>query len=413
MSEAGSVLRKKLRPRQPSRGRSHKFLDGFAEEMIRRAAKAAHNLDVAVPEFSVDQVERKEAIAAIQEPSLMFYLMTDDERLGLITLDGTVVDALIEQQTLGRVAKAPRGERSVTALDAKLSEAFAKTTLKQMESFLKVPNAPAVLKGYTLGNREDDKAAMTIALEEDHYDILGVSVDLGPGIKTGKVQLWFPAVSETSLALSGGGEVSEELMEIAKELIVPCAACLPPIQVPAKLLVSLEIGAVIPLPRDAMGEVGLKDAKDRSFAIGKLGQLNGLRALRVTQVRGRGQTKGDPASLQGIGEGLNLDPMDANSFGQDANSLPVGEPALAAPMPEMTELPDGLSPEPGLPELPVGDLPEIGAAEGGLPDIGASEGGLPDIGVSEGGLPEMAAAPLDMDFSTNTAEIDLSELEGE
>jgi len=286
LSEPKSVLRKKLRPRAPSRAPCHAPLERHADEIFRRTAKIGFALNVEIPQISVLRVNTADALETIPKIAVAMMLTSADGEYGLCVIDGELNDGLIEQQTLGRIAKAGRGERVVTQIDAALCEGFVRKILENLDTDLAaIPQASSVI-GYVCDKAQFDREELALSLTADQMDILKVTIDMGPDIKTGHVEFWFPA---KGAIISADGMVSNpvgpKLMQHVLDVEVRVNAMLDPVPISLGKMLDLKIGDVVEIPREALVSARIMDNRGVLVTRARLGQLNGRRAARIKGIK--------------------------------------------------------------------------------------------------------------------------------
>ena len=324
MDDPGSVLRKKLRPKPATQGKCHAVLRAQAADAFRRAAKSCHGIDLSVEHLEVTRIAKPAMLDGLPEIALLVSLNGAEDARGLMMFDGAMIDALIEQQTLGRVAKSARVDRPVTAIDASLSRPFMEAALSALDAnFEGAPEAQPV-SGFEIATQITDRAALDLDLEATEFDHLCARLDLGPGLKTGQVDLFYP-VRETALPATARGANPEA--RAAMKAILPHAkakltASLPPMALGLRELTRLEVGSIIPVSKDVMGQARLSDSRGRVFSTARLGQLNGARAVMIS-MEGRPEAEAPPPVPE---------PKPVESPGYDVKAVePAAGAALEAP----------------------------------------------------------------------------------
>jgi hypothetical protein len=279
VSSTGDLLRKKLRPRVAAQGASVSWWGAEADRLMRDLFKTSFDVDVVLREVTGVQLSAEAALQGMEPVSLPFLLGMPGEARGLFTMDGALIDAVIELQMLGKVMGMERLDRPITAIDAGLSEVFVRAALAAFKA------GPAGLSGLTTLGPQQDRAALRLALGEGRYDVLRAQIDLGPGIKTGVCSIWLPAEPARVIATPRKA-ASGAMKAVLDRCKVDLTAQISGIDVSALALARLTQGSLLPLPMSAISEVELRDCTDAPFAQARLGRLHGARALRITQMQG-------------------------------------------------------------------------------------------------------------------------------
>ena len=271
-----------VRPSKPKRGASHVLLEDIADALFRGPAKAGHGIDLLVRDAQAQSFPQTKALARLPDIAVPHVLEGPDGATGLLVFDGVMVDALIEQQTLGRISAAPRVDRPVTAIDAALSSGFAASVVAKLAEICADRRDASALAGFVCGASQTDRAALSLAMSDKAYDVLRMSVDLGPGLKTGQVLLLFPALAVE--VKPKPKQVNPAMVAILQDTALKLEAFLPSVQLPVRTLLGLEPGALIPLPDGILSRTQLRDRRKTLLGKGRLGQSNGHRAIRLEGV---------------------------------------------------------------------------------------------------------------------------------
>ena len=291
MSSTGDILRKKLRPRRGVQGVALAWWVAEADRLMRDLFKTSFDVDVALGDVGGTQMPAAEALDAMPPVTLPFLLGTAQGGRGLFTIDGALIDALIELQMLGKVMGMARLDRPITAIDAGLSEVFVRASLEAFKA------GPAGMSGLTTLGPQQDRAALRLALGEGRFDMLRAQIDLGPGIKTGACTIWVPAETARPVA-KAAKPASAAMRAVLDRCKVELMAQVDGVEVSALALARLAQGSLLPLPARAISDVALRDCTGAQFASARLGRLHGARAVRITQMQGGGVVDGPPGPAQ-------------------------------------------------------------------------------------------------------------------
>ncbi len=313
-----------------------------------------------VVEVEVSRIRTEVALENLPEIAVRLMLSTADGDLGLCVINGELNDGLIEQQTLGRIAKAPRGDRAVTEIDAALCEGFVRTVLSIMETELAAtPQASAVL-GFVCDKPNFDLEDLTLMLVAEHMDVMRVTLDLGPGIKTGKIEFWFPA---NGVITSADGVVSNpvgpKLRNHVLDVEVNVNAMLDPVPISLGKMLDLKVGDIMEIPREALVSARIMDQRGVLVTRARLGQLNGRRAARITSFKPKSSV---------------LDTSDPTAGAMDEGMIvpnPIGQ--------DIPAFDDPAAPELATPDI---DMPAMAAPDIDMPDMASADFEMPEMGVA-------------------------------
>lgn len=290
---------------------------------------------------------------------------------GAIKLDLQFVMALIEVQLMGEVRQGEAKPRPFTPTDAAivqpLMDAVLDSYAEQVNACERVPNAAR----FRFGDRVENGRALALALWAPDYDLYRLSVDFGPGAKTGMMELILPEPPPVpEVETPGGNTLARKLEENAMNAPVMLDAVLAPVRLPLREICRWAPGTVLKLSPDTVTGARVIGAKGHKVAPARLGQLNGFRAVRMVlksdaeePSRDRSPEASSAAALEG--------PDTSGQGRAELSGDPIGLDALSdfpdPPAPGDAGDDIGL-PEPGgLADLP--DLPSLDGDAGGLPDL--------------------------------------------
>lgn len=273
-----------VRPQKPKRGASHVLLEDIADTLFRGPAKTGHGIDLLVRDAQAECLPQVKALERIPEIAVPHMLERTDGAAGLIVFDGALVDALIEQQTLGRISAAPRVARPVTSIDAALSSGFATSVVGKLAALCVERRDASALSGFEYGKPQTDRAALSLAMAEKAYDVLRLTLDLGLGLKSGQALLMFPAIATAEQQTPR--KINPAMVALLQDAPLRLDAVLPSVRLPVKTLLGLAPDSVITLPDDILGRAQLRVGRQPVLLKGRVGQLNGRRAIRLDAAPG-------------------------------------------------------------------------------------------------------------------------------
>lgn len=311
---------------------------------------------------------------------------------GLIVLHPALTDALVEVQTIGRVDGPARAARRPTRIDAALAQPFGRALIEQITRILPAvsedPRPGALRAGSFIAGPE----SLELMLTAPQYLRLDLDLTLGDGARPASVTIILPIdaapLPQAGIDLDPEAEWKDRIRAVAQDAPVLLQAVLPPMRLPLSRLLTMKVGDLIPLDPQALSQVtlhggasgittpGRKRMPRGASCTGRLGQLNGRRALKLTALPGERATPGDADATSdpgGFGGHLAAAPAAGPSGGHSptadlpdtALDLGLGD-AAAAPtldttgdlgqLPDLPDLP-ALDDLPALPDIP--DLPDL------------------------------------------------------
>lgn len=300
---------------------------------------------------------------ALQERSLLAVIEGPGEALGLIALPPATLSALIEVQTMGRLAPTPPPARKPTRTDAAMTAGLVDGFLTGFEAALSECDEIIWAGGFRYASFLDDPRPLGLLLEDVAYRVFEVRLVLGAG-RQGGFLLALPATGrgpgpcrQTAAAAAGseagppaalaeGAAWPEQMERVVMGAQAVLEAVLHRATLPLQAVLSFQPGLMIPLPMAALEQLSIEGAGRRIVARGRLGQNRGFRAVRLT-VEGAEVGASDPVAAAPAA----------------APPRPVGAPApqRGTPMPIRSPL---IPPAVSVP--PIG-LPEDGEDLPGMP----------------------------------------------
>ncbi|QFT93391.1 flagellar motor switch protein FliM [Roseovarius sp. THAF9] len=346
------------------------------------AAQFELPLVVRMVEHESVALTRVEALAG--DDGLLILLDGLEGPPGAIKLDLQFVMALIEVQLMGEVRQGEAKSRPFTPTDAAivqpLMDAVLDSYAEQVNACDTVPDAAR----FRFGDRVENGRALALALWAPDYDLYRLSVDFGPGAKTGMMELILPEPPPVpEVETPGGNTLARKLEENAMNAPVMLDAVLAPVRLPLREICRWAPGTVLKLSPETVTDARVIGAKGHKVAPARLGQLNGFRAVRMVlksdsedSPRDRTPEAHGAAALEGPGMG-----------GQGKADL-SGDPMGLDALPDIPDLP---------PPGDAGDGPDL-PGPGGMADLPD----LPSLDDEAGGLPDLPGMGMDADGDGDT-----------
>ena len=434
-AEAGSgkqgVLARKLAATKEGVGALSSSLT--LKALRRSVARAAADLcDLPITVLAARQANRvpEDLAQSLSDTDLLVVLDCPHGRMGAASMDAATVTALIQQQTMGAVIGKPPDARNYTQTDAAMTAEFLERTFAKAVSMLEGQADQAFFSGYRFGARVENVRSLVLGMEADDYRVIELNLDLSCGAMQGVMKLILPEptadeLQDNQCGSGQGPSLGANMGAIRAEL----SAVLCKMRVPLNEFANLKVGDTLQLDQAYLYETDLLSIGGRSIAQGRLGQMNGSRAVRLNQsgTRMAGDAdNGDAAFSDGAGmEGHAETPpmigMGVADQGLQDLSGEMGLPALdAAPALDAGgfDATGGLGEDlGGLMDDPMGGGLDGGMDPAALPALGdgglSMDGGLGMDGL-EGGLPDLPELPVgDLGgFDPGDAAMEISELAG-
>lgn len=407
-----SVLARKLAfAREGTSGISSSATLKVLRRSLARAAADLCELPVAVIAARQVNCIPEDLGRHLSDDNLLVVLDGPNGRIGAASLDAPTVTALIQQQTMGQVmGKAPT-ERHYTSTDAAMTADFIDRAFAKAVTMLEGQPDLNLFEGFRFGARIEDVRSLMLGLEAEDYRVIELTLDLSCGAMQGAITLILPEPTVAEDGQSDGMDFGPSLGNTMGSMRVELTAVLCKMQVPLSTFSSLQIGDLIPLDQAFLYETDLVSISGQSISGGRLGQINGARAVRLNEARTKlvGDSAADSLAFSseigpeilvgqvdepqtidlGIAAQTLQDPMDSFGAGPMGGDLPMGD-------------------------LPMGDLPMAGMGDLALDGLasGVDNLGAADLGGDTSDL--LGAGPMGGlgDFNPDDAMAEISELAG-
>jgi len=350
-----SPLKRRLAPPRPVRGVGDGAVEALLRVEVPRAADQLLAMQADVQAVTISTMEHSGVIAALGRHDLICMMTRDASDVGLLVVDISLLTALVEIQTLGQVTSVPAKERVPTRTDAVVVSDMLD---KWMADIVRVAAEAGLAQdvpfsGFVRERGIMDLRAVELTLDPGKYRSMRITMALGGDAKIGVVTFFVPAVGGATKA-SSDGTLGARLRPLLMDAPAGMQAILTRFNHPLERVLALRVGDVLPINPHCLTQMQLEVTQDVPIAQGRLGQVNGFRAVRLTGVGGDDGKAATPlfgTSLAGRGAG------------EPAEMLPAND--AVAELGAITEVPDmpDVSGFPDIPDLP--DLPDIGA----LPDL--------------------------------------------
>lgn len=359
---------------------------------LARAAKELCELPLAVLAARQANLRPEDLGAHLSDDQLLMVLDGPEGRLGAVTMDAATVTALIQRQTIGVVMGMGGSQRNYTSTDAAMCSEFIEDSLDKVTGMLDGHSDRISFEGYRFGARIADVRSLLLAMEAETYRAFDLTLDLDAGKLQGKMGIILPDPSTFETKDGEGGLLSLSLGSNMGVMRAEMSAVLCRFRLPLSEFTSLKEGDVVPLDSAFLYETELVGINGQTIASGRLGQLNGARAIRLNVGIEGASASGEPPAFSSDMAGSALPAPDmmggAEPMGMDIAANTLQDPAGLPPMgdlPAMNELP-AMDELPAMGDMPaMGDLPPLGdLPEGGGELLGAGLDGFnPDDALAE------------------------------
>ncbi|MFU8776948.1 MAG: FliM/FliN family flagellar motor switch protein [Roseovarius sp.] len=253
---------------------------------LARAAAALFDLGLTVATVEQMRVPLSEVGRILDDDGLLVLLEGASGARGALCLDPQLLAGLIEVQTTGAVRPGVARPRVATRTDAAMVAPLIDAVMAEFDIQLAEDPATPPPRCFAFGDLVEDTRGLSLLLVAPDFDLLRLTVDLGPGAKTGRLDLLLPLMPAPVRTASGKAtrakmEGPAHLEQVVSQAPVVLDAVMARLRLPLRDVLAFKPGDLLPIPRDALGDTQLVGTRGHIVAVAQLGQMNGARALRL------------------------------------------------------------------------------------------------------------------------------------
>ncbi len=294
--QRGAVLRRKLRTAQvaeapPPRPGPERMI-GLA---IAKAAQDRLGLELDARSMVETRASLAELPELIEDMSLLLMIEGPRDAMGLISVPGSTLSAILEIQTMGKIGRTTPPPRKPTRMDAAMTVELIDAILAGIDAGLAGTQDAVWATGFRYASCLDDTRPIGLLMEDVSYRVW--TMQLGIGAKAtreggllwivpeeGRAQRSLPVEQKTDpvAAPPPDPEWARRMERAVMGTQTTLEAILHRVSLPLSVVMGLRPGMDIPLPDNALSHLHL-EADGRAVATVKLGQVRGMRAVRLTQ----------------------------------------------------------------------------------------------------------------------------------
>ena len=250
---------------------------------LTRAAQRRSRLVITVLGITQEVVPLADLLRLIEADLLLIGLDGDCGLAGLAGIDTQTRAAVIEMQTMGKLRSEAAAARPVTATDLALVLPLLTGFLEELAQTSVATPLAGWVDGYLPGRRLPDLRAAGLALPESRYRLVRLTLDLGAGERQGSIVLALPesrTVADTP-APDPAQDWTRAFQTALGAAPADLHAVLHRMRLPLRSIEAFSVGQVLALPGVAVTSVSIEGPDGRRIAQARLGQLAGLRAVRL------------------------------------------------------------------------------------------------------------------------------------
>lgn len=296
-------------------------------------------------------------------PALLMALDGPSGRRAAAVFDPVLVGGLIQQQTMGRVMpETDGGARSLTATDAAICAPFLDALLERAALLPETDADRQLLQGYRFGTRAEDARILQMTLEAPEYQVVHITVDIAAGTRQGQIILCIPMMANVCAEtdpiadpeVAGiGRRQHRSLNETVMALHIDLNVALARLSMPLSAVSALAPGDVLELGVTSFDQSRVLTMAGHGVGRGTLGQIDGVRALRVDHQkitvttpkrRASDRAELDLPEVSGDGTGTRIGDSEVTVTlvepSVELTDLPPQEPSTSPDLAATPDLPD-------------------------------------------------------------------------
>lgn len=259
---------------------------------LARAAQDQARLPFVVDGALLRPTTLAEVVEIIPEQALIALLdRADGAGSAVFVMSQPVMAGLIEAITTGLLGSAPAAPRRPTRTDAAILARFMDAALA---------GSGALAEGWRYAAHLAEARPLGLLLEEGDYTLWQGEARLGTGGRGGPIWLVLPARPAEPAAppQAEGDDFAQDLSTRIGEAEARLDAVLARTALTLSQIMALMPGDMLPLGTATLDSVRLTGVDGRVIGEGRLGQMRGMRALRLSQDL-RGDGADPPARIAG------------------------------------------------------------------------------------------------------------------
>ncbi|MDA5094206.1 FliM/FliN family flagellar motor C-terminal domain-containing protein [Aliiroseovarius sp. KMU-50] len=250
-----------------------------------RACDDLMKLEVVAKSVSMQRMVLSDVNDRWPENALLALISGPGDRLGLAVLDCQLTAGIVEKQAIGRVLSAPAVERTPTRTDAVICADLISAVLSAFQNETEDADLALVSawSGYDYAYPLEDARAAQMVLDDIPYRLFDAVLELENNAKQGRLMLLFPFDPPDACRTSkeDGGDGAGMLEDVIQEAGTQLEAVLHRCELTLAEITALKVGALLPIPREAIDLVSVEDILGDRVSFGSLGAKSGHRAVRL------------------------------------------------------------------------------------------------------------------------------------
>lgn len=294
-----SVLAAKLRASRPGQGHLATAEEQALRLSMARAGRRCLDCDVMVTGTERAPLEGPADLSAFLKPmALVAGLVSPEGDQGVVALDAKAIAAITGVRTTGHLPRDPDAieDRPATAIQAALARPLVTFFLMGWHAALTLTSERSgdhktadLVADYRFGNAATSSRSLLLAMPPGEMITISMTLEFG-GAVTGRILLAFPVtrIEEPSAQKSDPKRNAREVavwQDHFKGAVMESRAQIEAIlhrtHLPWDVINDWKVGSLLPLPLQCLDQVTLQPRGMGRPLVGRLGQMQGARAIRL------------------------------------------------------------------------------------------------------------------------------------
>lgn len=282
------VIRRKIEQSRLAQSDGAPGVDRGWRLALARAARETMGLDLDIRSIALARAGLAEILDVAPDHALVVLLDGPKGGLGVLMLSPSVTAGFIEMQALGRLQTQTAPLRKPTRIDAAMVAGVIDRALSGLDEALAGEADRVWAGGFRYASWLEDVRPLSLMLEEDAYRLLTAEVALADSGRTGRVLLVLPAEGRgtaPALPFTDVEQVAPPFGAALSAQVMQCDCRLDAVVGRIKLsigqIMAMMPGEVLKLTAAALDNVALETLDGRRVARARLGQNQGMRAIKI------------------------------------------------------------------------------------------------------------------------------------
>ena len=283
-SSHSSILRKMAGARSDEPAESPITSSRAVRMALTKAANDTVGLVLTVRSIAEDIMPLDQMLSTFDDGMMLVALKRHGRMVGVAAWDMQMRAAVLEMQTMGKLIAMVADARPATGTDKTMCDPLLAALLAVLPSAVVGTDFEGWIDDVTPDARLESARAAGLMLDDCSYRSVRMTVDLGVADRTGSLVLTLPMLTRPAelpdpepAPLNWGDAFRANVMDSPAVL----DALLHRFKMSLGRAQNLQVGQVVALPGCTVNSVRLISADGQNVAQAKLGQVGGMRAVRI------------------------------------------------------------------------------------------------------------------------------------